>query len=562
MCRLVLLALFSSLLFSSSLPLYFKGNEKIASRDLYDTLGLRLPYAIEVWEDNPVLESIAVSQSIIALSSYYRSRGYFDAKVSAQETNSSITLVIEENEPITIADIKINSILELDNALTLKTNALFDQENFTASKTNIKKRYGDHGYCNAQFNSKAWVDIQTHKAYLLFEATPNEPCTFGAISITPTPNIDKGLTASMLRFDEGDPYNLSAIQESYEALYAQEAIARVTINDNDREGNVVPITVAIEETEKPVRFTSGLGYSSDQGLGALAGVKHRNFFGNLKTLSLDARYSQIKQEASGILSIPLHNRASIHGEVGYSDERFEGYRDQSVFEKLTLKYQDIPSSALVGLLFDQTKTYESTNPQAFPNTNLFILSPLGEINIDTRDKPLDPKKGYWINAKAQGSLLSDYSDATYFKTLLSGAYLESVGEHIVGTRVKWGTLRTYEGQTPPSYRFYAGGMNSNRAYTYRELGPKDAQGDPLGFASLLEGTVEYRFPIYSALRGVLFSDLTFGSNNYIPDYSLPYWAVGTGLRYVTPIGPIAIDVAVDPDDSGQYALHFRIGELF
>lgn len=562
MRQLLLIILFSSLLLSASLPLYFQGNEKISSRDLYDTLGLRLPYALEVWEDHPVLDQAAIAQSASALTSYYRSRGYFDARITTQDDNTSILFVIQENEPVIVADIKINSNLDVDNVLTLKLNDLFDQESFSASKLAIKKRYGDRGYCNADFNSKAWIDIQTHKAYLLFEATPNDPCTFGTVNVQSTPNIDSGLTASMLRLNEGDPYNLSSIQQSYESLYAQEAISRVRINDNDRNGSIVPIIVDIEETERPIRFTAGLGYSSDQGFGARTGIKHRNFFGNLKTLSLDAQFTQIKQEASGTFSVPLHNRASIHGEVGYEDQLFDGYRSKSVFEKLILKYQDIPSSALAGLLFDQTKTYESTNTEAFPNTNLFILSPFGEINIDTRDKPLDPKKGYWINAKAQGSLLSDYSDATYFKTLLSGAYLESIGDHVIGTRVKWGTLRTYDGQTPPSYRFYAGGMNSNRAYTYRELGPKDLHGDPLGFASLLEGSVEYRFPIYNALRGVLFSDLTFGSDNYIPDYSLPYWAVGTGLRYVTPIGPIAIDIAIDPEDSSQYAIHFRVGELF
>lgn len=78
----------------------------------------------------------------------------------------------------------------------------------------------------------------------------------------------------------------------------------------------------------------------------------------------------------------------------------------------------------------------------------------------------------------------------------------------------------------------------------------------------MEGSVEYRFPIYASFRGVLFSDLTFGSNDYVPDYSLPYWAAGVGLRYVTPIGPIALDIGVDPEDPAQYVIHFRVGELF
>jgi outer membrane translocation and assembly module TamA len=366
----------------------------------------------------------------------------------------------------------------------------------------------------------------------------------------------------MLRFHEGDPYTLEAIQRSYETLYAQEAIARVTINDIDRNGSIVPITLGIEEVDKPIRFTTGLGYSTDQGLGAQMGIKHRNFLGNMKTLSLNAKYTQIQENASALLSVPLWDHLSASSEVGYANEQFLGYRSQSVFEKMTLKHQDLPTSLLGAILFDQATTYQSDNLAAFPQSSLFVISPIMEFNRDTRDKLLEPTKGNWINAKVQGSLLSSYSDATYFKTLLSAAHIESFGDHIIAARVRWGMLRTYEGAVPSSYRFYAGGMNSNRAYTYRSLGPKDLNGDPLGFNALLEGTLEYRFPLYSQLRGVIFSDLTYGSNNYIPDYQLPYWGVGGGLRYVTPVGPIAIDIGADSHNFGQHTLQFRIGELF
>jgi translocation and assembly module TamA len=366
----------------------------------------------------------------------------------------------------------------------------------------------------------------------------------------------------MLRFEEGDVYSLEAIQKSYETLYTQEAISRVSINDTDRNGSIVPIMLGIEEVEKPIRFSAGLGISSDQGVGGQIGLKHRNFFGDLKTLALDAKFTEIKQEAAAVLSIPLYNRLFGYGEVGYVDELFDGYRSQSVFEKLTLKHQDDPTSILIALLFDQVTTYDSANPSVFPNSTLFIPSPMTEINIDTRDKLLEPTKGNWFNVKAQGSIYSTISDATYFKTLLSGAHIESFGESVIAARVKWGVLRTYEGEVPSSYRFYAGGMNSNRAYGYRTLGPKDANGNPTGFNSLLEGTLEYRFPIYNDIRGVLFSDLTYGSSDYLPDYLDPYLGVGAGLRYITPVGPIAIDIGVDPNDVGQYALHFRIGELF
>lgn len=558
---LIAMALFT---FAAPLPIDFSGNEKISSSQLYETLGLRKPYAIEVWEDQPSIEPIAISQSVSALTSFYRSKGFYHAKITSETHADKVVFTIQENNPIRISSIQINSPINIESAISLHNNELFDQTAFSASKSAMKKRYGDAGYCNAQFNTKAWVDIETDNAYLLFEATPGEPCTFGAVSVESTPNIDGKLTTSMLRFKEGDPYSVEAIRLSYEALYAKEGITRVMINDNEHNGSVVPILLNIEEAELPIRFTAGLGYSSDEGITAQTGLKHRNFFGDLKTLSLDVRYSQIKQEASGTFGLPLENRGLLGAEIGYKNEIFDGYKTESTYQKFTAKYQDIPASAMMGFLLDQVKTYDSQDIASFPNNKLSLVSPIGELNYDTRDKPLDPTKGYWLNANLMGSLYTPgISDASYFKSLLSAAYITSIDEHVFGAKIKWGTLRIYDGEVPASYHFYAGGMNSNRAYTYRDLGPKNSDGDPIGFASITEGTLEYRFPIYKEVRGVLFNDITFASQNILPDYAKDgYLGVGAGLRYVTPVGPIAIDFGFDPENFAQHAIHFRIGELF
>lgn len=555
---------FALSLAAAPLPITFVGNEKIASSDLFGVLGLRKPYALEVWEDQPAIEAVSISQSVSALTSFYRSKGFYHARVTSDTIQDRVVFTIQENNPIVVADIKINSLLDIESAVSLRTEEFFDQEAFSESKTAIKKRYADAGYCNAQFNTKAWVDIETDRAYLLFEATPGERCTFGKITVESTPNIDGNLTASMLRFEKGDSYSVEAIRLSYEALYAQEGISRVVINDNERIGSEVPISLIVEETDHPIRFTAGLGYSSDQGIAAQMGLKHRNFLGDLKTLGLDFRYSQIKQEGVGTFGYPLQNRGLLGVDVGYKNEIFDGYKTESTYQKLTAKYQDTPASAMMGFLLDQVQTYESKDTATFPNNKLSIVSPLGELNYDTRDKPLEPTKGYWLNANVMGSLYtSEISDATYFKSLLSAVYITSIDEHVFGAKLKWGTLRIYDGDVPSSYRFYAGGMNSNRAYTYRNLGPKNTDGDPIGFSSLTEGSFEYRFPIYQEIRGVLFTDVTYASEKIIPDYTKDsYLGVGAGLRYVTPIGPVAVDIGFDPEDSAQYAIHFRIGELF
>lgn len=101
-------------------------------------------------------------------------------------------------------------------------------------------------------------------------------------------------------------------------------------------------------------------------------------------------------------------------------------------------------------------------------------------------------------------------------------------------------------------------MNSNRAYGYRKLGPMDDSSNPIGFDSVIETKIEERFPIYGAIKGVVFNDNTFIGNDSMPGFDKGYYSAGVGLRYATPIGPLAIDFGFDiADPTAQYAFHFH-----
>jgi len=47
----------------------------------------------------------------------------------------------------------------------------------------------------------------------------------------------------------------------------------------------------------------------------------------------------------------------------------------------------------------------------------------------------------------------------------------------------------------------------------------------------------------------------------VPDYQKPYISIAPGIRYKTPIGPIALDVGFDLNDFNRFAIHSHIGEL-
>jgi outer membrane protein assembly factor BamA len=119
---------------------------------------------------------------------------------------------------------------------------------------------------------------------------------------------------------------------------------------------------------------------------------------------------------------------------------------------------------------------------------------------------------------------------------------------------------------PIDERFFNGGASTVRSFGERDLGPHDNHGHPVGGEFFTVFNVEYTFPIFGELQGALFTD----AGNLLPtseDIGLSdmRYAIGAGLRYKLPVGPIRLDYGVNPDphqfeDFG--AFHFSFGFAF
>ena len=119
---------------------------------------------------------------------------------------------------------------------------------------------------------------------------------------------------------------------------------------------------------------------------------------------------------------------------------------------------------------------------------------------------------------------------------------------------------------PIDERFFNGGSNTVRSFNERDLGPHDRHGDPLGGEFETIFNAEYTFPIYGELQGAIF----FDAGNLLPSSENPSlaemrYAIGGGLRYKLPIGPIRLDYGVNPDPQrhdNDGAFHFSFGFAF
>ncbi len=120
-------------------------------------------------------------------------------------------------------------------------------------------------------------------------------------------------------------------------------------------------------------------------------------------------------------------------------------------------------------------------------------------------------------------------------------------------------------ELPIDERFFNGGSTTVRSFAERDLGPHD-NGEPIGGEFFTIFNVEYTFPIFGEIQGAIF----FDAGNLLPSAEDPglddmRYAIGAGLRWKLPIGPVRLDYGVNPDPhefEARGAFHFSFGFAF
>ena len=144
----------------------------------------------------------------------------------------------------------------------------------------------------------------------------------------------------------------------------------------------------------------------------------------------------------------------------------------------------------------------------------------------------------------------------------------STRDLVLARSLQFGYIQRLGGSAliPLPERFFAGGASSQRAFPDNQAGPRDvgsngsgATGFPLGGSAMLFHSTELRFPLVGDnVGGVVFHDMgnvysdirnvsfRFRQNS-VNDFDYMVHAVGFGIRYKTPVGPIRIDLAFSPN---------------
>jgi outer membrane protein assembly factor BamA len=220
-------------------------------------------------------------------------------------------------------------------------------------------------------------------------------------------------------------------------------------------------------------------------------------------------------------------------------------------------------------------------PRLFPQVRISAFSVA--LARDTRDDVVDPQGGTFLSGDGTIAAQAIGSEVGYSKIFLTGFIYRNLGHpHLVfAGGVRFGVANPFGGQPSPdvpdvlpaSERFFAGGDTTIRGFALDSVGAPNTispNGFPIGGDAVIILNGELRTPVWRDLGAAAFID---GGNVFLRPSELDLHelrgAVGFGLRYRSPLGPIRVDLGFKLDRrvigerlEPRTALHFSIGQAF
>lgn len=515
------------------------------------------PAFYKIWKSNPTFESSQIADFKTNLTNYAHSMGYYRAIITAKNDEETIYLNIKKNSPIKVASIEMPKAFQ-SFALS-KKGERFRTTDFSQTKEKISSYLLEHGYPTFKMNAKAYVDIDLYRVKIEFKIQKGEKRYFSTTELNNSTKIDDALIEEQIVYEEGDLYNILKLEESYENIYQLGVFETIKMDaDFNNSEAKAPIHIALVEG-KTKEFASNIGYDTQDG--ARGGVQYidHNFFGNLREFKVGAKISQRGYEAKTSLydpriTMPLLGRFSFLNEIAYSRWDYDAYVEKLFLERVTLGKKFVGLEHYFGFQLENS-TIESGVP-TFMAGNYLINSLFYRVLIDGRDNAMDAKNGYYTSLYIEKAMKQLGSDIDYLKVMGEIRYIKEFKPMVWAGKVKVGTISQ---PTPPFKHFFLGGAMSNRGYNYRALG--EQSGDyPIGGLSMIDASLESRYYLSENFAVVGFFDVSKLSQE-VNDFSTEWYpSYGAGVRYLSVIGPLRLDVGFPT--KGGFRLHLGIGQVF
>ncbi|MDY6840526.1 MAG: autotransporter assembly complex family protein [Pseudomonadota bacterium] len=513
----------------------------------------------------------AVDQTREAL----RALGYYspmiDWRIEQNDSDTTATLVlsITPGEPVLVESrlVEIRGAAATDDRFTSDLPVhpaegdVLNHGQYARLRDTIQARARQRGYFDGRFVTRTLeVDPAARSASVTLIYESGERYRLGEVSFEEGHWFETGLLQQFVSFEPGTPYHSDEIARLNRDLQGSGYFSGVDITalPASAEDGVIPVRVALTRREAR-SVAAGVGFSTDVGPRFRGNWREHwvNPMGHKR--GAETELSAPRQSLSTWYDLPLDPPMTdlIRFTAGYQREDIENVESELVTLGQQWQHQLDNGWLRILSLRWEGERFNIGNDETGTSTLLLPGAAYSKIHTDS---PLDPSRGYRLQFDVTGSqraVLSDV-DILHVNALVKGLFTLANRHRFLG-RLQAGAVATNRFEdVPPSLRFFAGGDQSVRGYGYQTLSPENDNGVSVGGRYLIVGSGEYQYQFADKWRAAVFMDHGNAINNLNDPLAT---GAGIGLRWISPLGPIRLDIAkgLDQEFGGDWRIHFSMG---
>ena len=480
----------------------------------------------------------------------------------------------------------------------------FSDANLASDRVVVLTYYYQKGFPDATFKATFVPSAVPHHVNVTYTVVEGNRQYVRRVITSGLHSTRPSMVDRVVSLHSGDP--LSPVEETaiQKDLYDLGIFASVDTAIQNSDGNTDHKYV-LYNFEEANRYTLGIGLGLQAGrYGSASGnnlsspggtasisplmsldVNRLNFLGIGQTVGLHLLYSLLEKRGSATYEIPrfLGSKNRTATFTLLYDDSFGVVTFASQREEASVQVAQKFSKSLRAQ-FQYAYRRVSVNNVVIPTLLVPQLAQPVRIGIfnanfvqDRRDNATDSHHGIYNTLDLGLASGAFGSQRSFGRILFRNATYHPLGKSLVLARqTQFGVILPFHAPTdvsaaesvPLAERFFGGGPDTLRAFAFDQAGPRDTgapavpggpasspTGLPLGGNALFYNNVELRFPLIGQnIGGVLFHDMgnVFSSlgnmslryhqlDNQHFDYTAQ--AVGFGVRYKTPVGPLRLDLA-------------------
>jgi outer membrane protein insertion porin family len=602
----------------------FEGNTHFSDRVLRKQMKTRGKTLIAFLDKSGRLDETQLQQDLDSIKEFYQNHGYIDVEVKdvlKEHANGPIVITIAINEgpqyhtgKISFSGYKVTSEEKLRGVIKMKEGSVYSPKALHDDAKAIADAYGTGGYVDLvvvpEGTPAGPAKIDVH--YKIEEGNRSFVQRINVVGNTRTK--DKVIRREVL-IAPGDVFNTVRVDITKKRLENLGYFSKVETYPED---TGVPgrkdLTIQVEE-KRTGSLSFGGGFSTIDQLIIFAELTQGNFdlmnwpgfTGGGQKFRLRVQLGTERRDVIMALTEPyfLDRRLSLGGQAFFSEANYlSSVYDQRNYGIAVELRKPLTSNMYMtlGYRLEDIEIYNvalSASPQIQAEKGSDVTSTvLSSLVLDRRDNPLLTRTGQRISFApyvAGGPLGGDIQiyggdlEVSQYIHLPLDLILLLNGEAAVVD--VWDSpetktvqflhtpnkskanphptpvLKTEDVPAVPIFdRLFLGGSNNLRGFAFRDVGPRDKQGEPLGGQSMARVTAELTFPIVVKARGAIFYDTGFvNADPY--DFSTDHIAsdFGIGIRLDLPIGPMRIDYGIPIQRDGRSSgghFNFNVGYQF